>query len=77
MQCVDEVLPIRFTDADQWHTWSWSVGLRGSWLKIPEDRRSQARAAVLGAVARRASSDASITEHFAIRIAVGRKNEHS
>jgi len=75
VQCFEEVHPIRFTDVDQWHAWSWSVGLRGTWLTIPEDRRSQAREAVLREVARHAGSDGRITERFAIRIVVGRKGQ--
>lgn len=73
VQCIEEVHPIRFASVDQWHTWSWSVGLRGTWLTIPEDRRSHARETVLGHVARHAGSDGSITERFAIRIVLGRK----
>lgn len=73
VECFEEIHPIRFADVDQWHTWSWSVGLRGTWLSIPEERRDQARAAVLSAVADLADADGSLTEEFAVRFVIARR----
>lgn len=35
---------VRFRDADQWHTWSWSHGQRAFWEAVPADRRDEVRA---------------------------------
>jgi SAM-dependent methyltransferase len=29
---------VRFRDEDHWYEWSWSVGQRGMWQQVPEDR---------------------------------------
>lgn len=38
-------LPLAFTDAEQWHTWSWSHGQRAMWEAVPEAERPVVRAA--------------------------------
>jgi len=75
VECIDEVHPIHFADVEQWHTWSWSVGLRGTWLQIPQNLRPQARDAVLAAVRAQAAPDGSITEQFAVRTVLARRGQ--
>jgi hypothetical protein len=58
---------IRFESVEQWHAWSWSIGLRGVWAGMDEPVREQARAAVLDEVQRLAQADGSIVERFAVR----------
>jgi ubiquinone/menaquinone biosynthesis C-methylase UbiE len=58
---------IRFESVEQWHAWSWSIGLRGIWAGMAEPVREQARAAVLDEVQRLAKPDGSIVERFAVR----------
>lgn len=67
----EETHPIRFDSVEQWHTWSWSIGLRGSWLQIPEPDRARARDAVLDQVSRLRSVDGSLAEDFTVRFAIG------
>ena len=38
------VVDVRFRDEDQWYEWSWSVGQRGMWERIPEEDRAAVRA---------------------------------
>jgi SAM-dependent methyltransferase len=35
---------VRFRDPDHWYEWSWSVGQRGMWERIPEHERPRVRA---------------------------------
>lgn len=65
VRCEQVVHDITFESPDQWHTWSWSVGLRGVWLSIPEDMRPDARAAVMDRV-RSLVDDAGLVERFEV-----------
>jgi SAM-dependent methyltransferase len=73
VRCLDEVHPVRFASVEQWLQWSWSCGLRGAWLEIPEDRRLAARDAVLAEVERRRDDAGDLVEDFAIRIVLARR----
>ena len=44
VRTVSQVVPVRFDDADHWHRWSWSVGLRAAWENVPEGERPALRA---------------------------------
>lgn len=68
-----ETHPIRFDSVDQWHAWSWSIGLRGSWLQIPERQRPEATRVVLAAVADLRQPDGSLTEDFAVHYVIARR----
>jgi ubiquinone/menaquinone biosynthesis C-methylase UbiE len=68
-----EIHPIHFESVDQWHAWSWSIGLRGSWLQIPEQQRPEATRAVLAAVGDLRSADGTLTEDFAVHYVVARR----
>ncbi|MCU0279803.1 MAG: class I SAM-dependent methyltransferase, partial [Candidatus Nanopelagicales bacterium] len=57
---------ISFDSVEQWHAWSWSIGLRGAWLSIPEEVRPRARAAVLEQVGHRVQADGGLMERFAV-----------
>jgi ubiquinone/menaquinone biosynthesis C-methylase UbiE len=73
VECRHEVHPVRFASVEQWHTWSWSIGLRGSWLQIPEELRDAARTAVLDAVEARRRPDGSLVEDFGVHLVLARK----
>lgn len=64
--CEQTTHDIRFASIEQWHTWSWSVGLRGSWLSIPADRREAARGAILDEVRRLQDAHGELVERFAV-----------
>lgn len=64
--------PIRFASVDQWHTWSWSIGLRSTWLQIPEPQRAEATRAVLAAVGGLRNPDGTLTEDFAVHYVTAR-----
>jgi SAM-dependent methyltransferase len=68
-----EIHPIRFESVDQWHAWSWSIGLRGTWLQIPERRRPEATRAVLAAVSDLRDADGAFTENFAVDYVIARR----
>jgi ubiquinone/menaquinone biosynthesis C-methylase UbiE len=64
---VSGTVPVRFTDVDHWHEFTWSVGQRAMWLSVPEAERP----AVLDQARRRldeiAAPDGSITFSQPIR----------
>jgi ubiquinone/menaquinone biosynthesis C-methylase UbiE len=64
--CEQTTHDIRFASVEQWHTWSWSVGLRGTWLTIPAERRQIARAAILDEVRKLQDPDGGLVERFAV-----------
>jgi ubiquinone/menaquinone biosynthesis C-methylase UbiE len=68
-----EIHPIRFESVDQWHTWSWSIGLRSAWLQIPEQQRPEATRVVLAAVADLRDADGALTEDFAVHYVIARR----
>lgn len=70
-----EVHPIRFASVDQWHAWSWSIGLRGAWLQIPEQQRPEATRVVLAAVGDLRDADGTLTEDFAVHYVLARRPE--
>jgi ubiquinone/menaquinone biosynthesis C-methylase UbiE len=39
VRTVTTVVPVRFTDVDDWHRWSMSAGQRRIWDTIPDDER--------------------------------------
>ncbi len=67
VQVVEVSHDIRFESVDQWHEWTWSVGLRGFWVSMPDEVREQARAAVLSEVHKLAGPDGSVVERFSVR----------
>jgi hypothetical protein len=68
-----EIHPIHFDSVDQWHEWSWSIGLRGAWLQIPEHQRPGATRAVLAEVEDLRSADGTLTEDFAVQYVIARR----
>lgn len=64
---------IDFDSVEQWHTWSWSIGLRGAWLSIPEEARPRARTAVLNKVAHRLQADGRLMERFAVEYVTAKR----
>ena len=66
VQIGEEVHEVHFASLDQWHAWSWSIGLRGTWLQIPENVRPTAVDAVLAAVEATRRADGRLTEEFSV-----------
>ena len=54
-------LPVRFTDAEQWHAFTWSIGQRAMWLAVPEEQRGDVRAEAERRIASYADPDGSVT----------------
>lgn len=52
---------------------SWSIGLRGTWLSIPEQIRPRARAAVLERVGRKTRGDGRLMERFAVEYVTAKR----
>ena len=61
VRTVTRDLPVRFADAEQWHTWTWSIGQRAMWLAVPEEQRGAVRAEAERRLASHADADGSIT----------------
>ena len=64
---------IVFADPEQWRAWSWSCGLRGVWLSIPEPAREAAARDVLDAVRALTGRDGGLVEHFAVHYLTARR----
>ncbi len=54
-------LPVRFADAEQWHSFTWSIGQRAMWLAVPEQERADVRAEAERRIAAYADPDGSVT----------------
>ncbi|MGY1695115.1 class I SAM-dependent methyltransferase [Geodermatophilus sp. SYSU D00814] len=65
-------VPVRFTDEDHWHTWSWSVGQRGFWELVPEGERDAVRAEAYRRVRRCRHDDGRIGFDQDVRVTLGR-----
>jgi ubiquinone/menaquinone biosynthesis C-methylase UbiE len=61
VRTVTAELPVRFTDAEQWHAFTWSIGQRRMWLSVPEDERPAVRAEAMSRLASYADPDGSVT----------------
>jgi O-methyltransferase/aklanonic acid methyltransferase len=68
-----EIHPIRFESVDQWHAWSWSIGLRNAWLQIPDRQRAAATSVVLAEVGNLLDADGTLTEDFAVHYVLARR----
>ena len=66
-------LPVRFADKDQWHDWSWSVGLRAVWEAIPADERESVRAEAYDALDQTRDADGRIGFDQDVRFTIGRR----
>ena len=66
-------VPVRFADAGQWHSFTWSTGQRAMWLSIPEDQRAGVRAEAERRLLAHAAADGSITFEQAVRHTVARR----
>jgi hypothetical protein len=73
VRCLQEIHPVRFASVEQWHDWSWSCGLRGVWMQIPDSHRAAARAAVLSAVEECRDSDGALVEDFGVRFLIAHR----
>lgn len=62
-----------FTDAEQWHAWSWSHGQRVMWEAVPEGDRGSVRDAAVALLAGWAAPDGSIRLRQAVRLTVAER----
>lgn len=67
------VLPVRFASADQWHTFSWSVGQRAMWLAVPEGQRPAVKEEAFRRFAGYAEPDGSATFGVGVRYTFGQR----
>jgi ubiquinone/menaquinone biosynthesis C-methylase UbiE len=66
-------LPVRFTTKDQWHDWSWSVGLRTIWEAIPDDEREHVRQQAYDALEQTRDADGQMGFDQDVRYTIGRR----
>lgn len=66
-------LPVRFADKDQWHDWSWSVGLRAVWEAIPDDERDAVRKRAYDALEQTRDADGRMGFDQDVRYTIGRR----
>jgi ubiquinone/menaquinone biosynthesis C-methylase UbiE len=66
-------LPVRFVDKDQWHDWSWSVGLRAVWEAMPADVREQVRARAYDALEQTRDADGRMGFDQDVRFTIGHR----
>jgi len=50
VRTVHATIPVRFTDEEHWHTWTWSVGQRAMWERVPDGERPAVREKAFGAL---------------------------
>ena len=68
-----ERMRVRFADKDQWHDWSWSVGLRAVWEAIPTDERDAVRARAYDALEQTRDTDGRIGFDQDVRYTIGHR----
>ena len=69
---ADVALAVRFDGADRWYRFSMSVGQRGFWGMVPEDKRAGIRKAAAGIIEDAAGPDGSVTFTQGIRYTLAR-----
>jgi ubiquinone/menaquinone biosynthesis C-methylase UbiE len=69
---ADVALAVRFDGADRWYRFSMSVGQRGFWGIVPEDKRAGIRKAAAGIIEDAAGPDGSVTFTQGIRYTLAR-----
>ena len=69
-------LHVRFADKDQWHAWSWSVGLRAVWEKIPADERINVRDRAYVALEQTRDADGRMGFDQDVRYTIGHRSSH-
>lgn len=67
------VVDVRFRDEDQWYEWSWSVGQRGMWERIPEEERPAVRAEAVARMQACRDADGRIGFAQTTRFTLGRR----
>ena len=73
VRTVATSVAVHFTDAEQWHAFTWSVGQRAMWLAVPEDERPAVRAEAERRLAEHADADGSITFVQPVRHTLARR----
>ncbi|MGY1709188.1 class I SAM-dependent methyltransferase [Geodermatophilus sp. SYSU D00758] len=66
-------VPVRFADEEHWHTWSWSVGQRGFWERVPEAERDGVRAQAYAALQRCRDTEGRIGFDQDVRVTLARR----
>lgn len=72
VRTISDVIDVRFDDAEEWETFSWSVGQRAMWLAIPESERATVRDRAFSILAEYEEPDGSITLAQPVRHTLGR-----
>jgi ubiquinone/menaquinone biosynthesis C-methylase UbiE len=73
VRTVTRTIPVRFSDAEQWHAFTWSTGQRAMWLSIPEEHRADVRAEAERRLAAHAAADGSVTFDQGVRHTLARR----
>ena len=73
VRTVTGSVAIRFTDPDQWHAFTWSVGQRRMWMGVPEDERAAVRDEAYARLAAYAGDDGSVTFVQGVRHTIARR----
>lgn len=73
VRTVSTVVPIRFTDVDHWHRWTWSTGQRAMWEAIPEENRDEVRALGSARVEGARLDDGALGFDQVVRVTLGRR----
>ncbi len=67
VRTVTGEVAVRFADAEQWHSFTWSTGQRQMWLSIPDDQRAEVRAEAERRLESYADADGSVTFSQGVR----------
>jgi len=66
-------LAVRFDDQDQWYGWSWSVGQRGMWERVPADELPAVRRQTYEQLQHCRDADGRIGFDQGVRYTLGRR----
>ncbi len=70
VRTVHDTVDVRFTDEEHWHTWTWSVGQRAMWERVPDGDRAAVRAQAFHALQATRDTDGRIGFDQDVRITV-------
>ena len=59
---------VRYDSLEAWHAWSWTVGLRGLWLAVPDAERPAVKDAVFEVLADARTEDGTVVLEQTVRV---------
>lgn len=74
VRTVGATIPVRFTDTDQWHAWTWSTGQRRMWGAVPEAERTDVLAEARRRVEACRAPDGGLGFDQGVRFTLGRRD---